>query len=250
MGTKICDCKMAGQRKEFGGSIGATLVVFGLPVFIAFLHIAAGQWNWDVLNVDIYKNMTASKLSHHLAEIAPNAYTWQLALGWIAMHIFLYLFGPGRIVEGQPDPDNGKRLKYPMNAAFAFAISLLLVFGGYLNGLYSPTRLVANYHRLASTAMIIGFALDIYLYIKSFFEGRPGLTAWSCLSFVFLLAQYEKHGSVSPFMALNAFLHFVYNWDALYYEQGMLTMLDIVFDPFGWMLAFGDLAYVPFLYPL
>merc|ERR1711991_1234268 len=116
---KICDCKMAGQRKEFGGSIGATLVVFGIPVFIAFLHIAAGQWNWDVLNVDIYKNMNASKLSHHLAEIAPNAYTWQLALGWIAMHIFLYLFGPGRIVEGQPDPDNGKRLKYPMNAAFA-----------------------------------------------------------------------------------------------------------------------------------
>jgi delta14-sterol reductase len=29
-----------------------------------------------------------------------------------------------------------------------------------------------------------------------------------------------------------------------------LTMLDIVFDPFGWMLAFGDLAYVPFLYCL
>ena len=27
-------------------------------------------------------------------------------------------------------------------------------------------------------------------------------------------------------------------------------MLDIVFDPFGWMLAFGDLAYVPFLYCL
>jgi ABC-type phosphate/phosphonate transport system permease subunit len=38
--------------------------------------------------------------------------------------------------------------------------------------------------------------------------------------------------------------------DALYYEEGMLTMLDIVYDPFGWMLAFGDIAYVPYLYPL
>lgn len=27
-------------------------------------------------------------------------------------------------------------------------------------------------------------------------------------------------------------------------------MLDIVYDPFGWMLMFGDIAYVPFLYPL
>ena len=43
---------------------------------------------------------------------------------------------------------------------------------------------------------------------------------------------------------------FSYNIDALYYEEGMLTMLDIVYDPFGWMLMFGDIAYVPFLYPL
>lgn len=53
-----------------------------------------------------------------------------------------------------------------MNAAFAFALSLLLVFGGYVNGLYSPLRVVENFHRLATTAMIIGTALGIYLYIK------------------------------------------------------------------------------------
>lgn len=119
--------------------------------------------------------------------------------------------------------------------------------------------------------------------LKYFFEGRPGLTAWTCLSFVFMLAQvgglcfffffntnekkYDKYGTVSPAMVICALLHALYNIDALYYEevsmvsvalfccvissfQGMLTMLDIVYDPFGWMLAFGDIAYVPFLYPL
>ncbi len=172
-----------------------------------------------------------------------------------------------------------------------------------MHGLYSPAELVANYHRLAVTVMIEGFVLSFYLYaraqfaadkhttgspiydfyhgierhprigffdLKYFFEGRPGLTAWTCLSFVFMLAQYDKYGRVHPAMALCAVLHALYNIDALYYEEGMLTMLDIVYDPFGWqvktplfvllklliffsprrMLAFGDIAYVPFLYPL
>jgi len=274
---------MGGARKEFGGGLGAFAIVLGLPVFIFFLHVVIKFWNWDLFNVENYMSLSLDKLAIYWNEFSPNAYTWQLFLGWNAFHIVLYMFAPGRIVKGQPDPDTGKVLEYPMNGAFAFAFSLVIVFGGYINNLYSPQVLVDNYHRLMLTTMIGSFALAIYLYIrgrfakdnhmtgdiiydfyhgierhprigffdlKYFFEGRPGLTAWSCLSFVFLLAQYDKYGSVSPFMALNAFLHFVYNWDALYYEQGMLTMLDIVFDPFGWMLAFGDLAYVPFLYPL
>lgn len=67
-------------------------LVFGLPVFIAFLHIAIAFWDWDVLNLDNYKSLTGAKILHYLHGIAPNAYTWQLALGWIAFHIFLYFF--------------------------------------------------------------------------------------------------------------------------------------------------------------
>ena len=41
-----------------------------------------------------------------------------------------------------------------------------------MTGFYSPLELVANYHRLASTAMILGTALGIYLFIKGrFFPG-------------------------------------------------------------------------------
>ena len=41
-----------------------------------------------------------------------------------------------------------------------------------------------------------------------------------------------------------------YVWDALYFERSILTTMDITTDGFGFMLAFGDLAWVPFTYSL
>jgi delta14-sterol reductase len=36
----------------------------------------------------------------------------------------------------------------------------------------------------------------------------------------------------------------IYVWDALYMEKAILTTMDITTDGFGYMLAFGDLAWV------
>eukprot|EP00908_Phaeocystis_cordata_P024790 Transcript_7243.p2 GENE.Transcript_7243~~Transcript_7243.p2 ORF type:complete len:154 (+),score=25.82 Transcript_7243:1031-1492(+) len=50
-------------------------------------------------------------------------------------------------------------------------------------------------------------------------------------------------------LCVNAF-QLVYVWDALYHEQAILTTMDITTDGFGYMLAFGDLSWVPFTYSL
>lgn len=42
----------------------------------------------------------------------------------------------------------------------------------------------------------------------------------------------------------------LYVLDALYFEKAILTTMDITTDGFGFMLAFGDLAWVPFTYSL
>merc|ERR1719460_2746844 len=62
--------------------------------------------------------------------------------------------------------------------------------------------------------------------------------------------QYENTGSVSgPMLLVNA-LQGLYVWDALYQERAILSTMDITTDGFGYMLAFGDLAWVPFTYGL
>ena len=42
----------------------------------------------------------------------------------------------------------------------------------------------------------------------------------------------------------------MYVIDALWFEQAILSTMDITTDGFGFMLVFGDLAWVPFTYSL
>ena len=42
----------------------------------------------------------------------------------------------------------------------------------------------------------------------------------------------------------------LYTFDALYMEPAILTTMDITTDGFGFMLAFGDIVWVPFVYSL
>lgn len=65
-----------------------------------------------------------------------------------------------------------------------------------------------------------------------------------------LCKQREVLGYVSiPMMMVNVFQG-LYVWDALFFERAILTTMDITTDGFGFMLAFGDLCWVPFTYSL
>jgi len=86
--------------------------------------------------------------------------------------------------------------------------------------------------------------------LKEFCELRPGLIGWTLLNLGMAAKQYETTGSVSgPMIAVNV-LQGLYVWDALFQERAILSTMDITTDGFGFMLAFGDLAWVPFSYGL
>ena len=86
--------------------------------------------------------------------------------------------------------------------------------------------------------------------IKEFCELKPGLIGWIVINLGCMAKELELTGHVSPAMiAINAF-QAVYVWDALYNERAILTTMDITTDGFGYMLAFGDLSWVPFTYSL
>jgi Delta14-sterol reductase len=86
--------------------------------------------------------------------------------------------------------------------------------------------------------------------LKFFCELRPGLLGWTVLNLGMLCKQAAVHGAVSPSMLIVVLAQGMYVWDALYNERSVLTTMDITSDGFGFMLAFGDLAWVPFTYSL
>ncbi|MCJ1284247.1 erg24, C-14 sterol reductase [Xylographa opegraphella] len=86
--------------------------------------------------------------------------------------------------------------------------------------------------------------------IKVFCELRPGMLGWVLLDLAFMAHQYKVHGFVSDSMILITVFQSLYVFDALWMEPAMLTTMDITTDGFGFMLAFGDLAWLPFIYSL
>jgi delta14-sterol reductase/lamin-B receptor len=92
------------------------------------------------------------------------------------------------------------------------------------------------------------FGLDIDW--KQFCELRPGLIGWMLLNIACLQEQYARMGYITPSMWLINGLQAFYVWDALYQEQAILTTMDITTDGFGFMLVFGDMAWVPFTYSI
>lgn len=86
--------------------------------------------------------------------------------------------------------------------------------------------------------------------IKLFCEMRPGLLLWVVINLAMLHHQWLKYGTVSDSMVLVCMFQVYYVVEGTFYETGLISMMDITTDGFGYMLSFGDLALVPFTYTL
>jgi len=86
--------------------------------------------------------------------------------------------------------------------------------------------------------------------LKVFCELVPGLIGWLLLDLGFAQRQFQTTGAVSPAMGLVCAFQALYVVDALWFETAILTTMDVTTDGFGFMLAFGDLVWVPFTYSL
>lgn len=144
-----------------------------------------------------------------------------------------------------------------------------------------------HYLELLSASMVLSLAISVYSYASSFVRGvmlaeggntrsaiynffigrplnprlgsldlkaccelRPGLIGWALLNLGMAAKQIEITGQLSGSMFLVNAFQLIYVWDALYNEAAILTTMDITTDGFGFMLAFGDLTWVPFTYSL
>ena len=143
------------------------------------------------------------------------------------------------------------------------------------------------YPQIAAATMLLSVVLSVHLYLSSFVKGkllseggtspstiynffmgrelnprigtfdwkyfcelRPGLIGWTVVNLSMAMKQYHTHGAISIPMALVTALQALYTWDALYFESAILSTMDITTEGFGFMLAMGDLGWVPFTYSL
>ena len=187
---------------------------------------------------------------------------------------------PGRTVEGMPRAD-GSRLSYRMNGWLTWwitwaGLAALVAVGGL-----SATILADQLGPLLTAANLVAFAFSGYLLVaagggratpgsmlhryvvgaaldprigrfdlKFFFEGRPGLIAWIAINLSLAAKQRELHGAITtPMILVNAFA-VLYVADYFWNEEAILTTWDIRHERFGWMLCWGNLVWVPFMFTI
>ncbi|CAH6419730.1 Ergosterol biosynthesis ERG4/ERG24 family protein [uncultured virus] len=177
--------------------------------------------------------------------------------------------------------------EYNINGFQAWLISIFLFIVGSYWKCFSLTVIYDNWGALLIIATISSYVLTQFLYtkgairpnhigdrkitrskfynlfmgielnprignfdLKLFFNGRPGIIAWSLINFSFAAAQYQKYGYVSNSMMVVNLLQTLYIGYFFYREAWYLKTLDISHDHFGWMFAFGDLVWLPAMYTL
>ena len=211
-------------------------------------------------------------------------------LGWMAFCVAAHVALPGVVKQGTPLPDGSRltyKLNGLAVLALTLAIAGVGVHTGTLDLSWVHANFLALLTAGVAFAFALSFALFFvshrgpkggkvlakggntgnHLYdffigrelnprvgsmfdLKVFCELTPGLIGWLLLDLGFAHAQFRKTGSVSPAMALVCAFQGVYVLDALWFEPAILTTMDVTTDGFGFMLAFGDLVWVPFTYSL
>ncbi len=265
---------------EFGGVPGALALMLGLPALTAYLFFAVrlgGGALWPGTGADV---------EAFLASLWP---TWEAAAvytGWIAFQAWLQAYAPGPEVLGVP-LDDSTRLRYRMNGRSALVMTFAVVAIGIATGTWPLRWIHDHFGELISVITLYSFALAAGLFVygrirpdpsrarrsaiqdfflgsvrnprlppvhgfdlKIFCEARPGLIGWMLVNLSFAAVQLERHGSISLPMLVVCGLQLAYVVDYYWHEPAILTTMDIQREDFGFMLVFGDLAWVPLTYSL
>ncbi|TPX41865.1 hypothetical protein SeLEV6574_g05880 [Synchytrium endobioticum] len=271
---------------EFGGPLGAGILIVSLPATVYALFLAVNKTgappSW-LLTLS-YKGFNSACRTTQF--INPKAVF--VILGWFGFQVLLERTIPSNDATGTMLRDGKTALKYKINAFKAMLASGVAV--GALMSIYGLRPLVwiaNNVVPLATASIALSTLVSVHMYHRSFSKGailalggntgnpvydfwigrelnpriasfdwkffcelRPGLIGWVLLNAAFAAKQYVELGRVTDSMVLVNVFQLYYVIDALWHEAAVLTTMDIVMDGFGYMLAFGDLTWVPFTYSL
>ncbi|XP_054847022.1 delta(14)-sterol reductase TM7SF2 isoform X2 [Eublepharis macularius] len=256
------------KELEFGGVLGAAFLLILLPATVFCLLLTCKSEQASLLDFPLPLPTLRSLW---------NPQDFALVLAWVGLQAFLYMLPTGKVTEGIVLRDKS-RLQYRINGIHAMWITALVVGVGMAAGL-RLSYIYDHLLQLAFSASVLAFGLSILLYLKAllapgtalapggnsghelnprigafdlkfFCELRPGLLGWALINMAMLVKETELRGNPSLAMILVNGFQLLYVVDSFWNEEAILTTMDIVHEGFGFMLAFGDLAWVPFLYSL
>ena len=208
-------------------------------------------------------------------------------LAWVSFQAILYGNLPGPTSSGQMTPA-GILLTYTTNGMLAWTLTHLMYVGTSLSGMLDPAIIAKHWEGLLVTVNVYGIMLALFAQVKAyvapshpedrkftgsvifdyycgielnprlgdkwdfklFYNGRPGIIAWTLIDLSWMAYQHQQFGYITKSMLLVNLFQFLYVVDFFYNEDWYLRTIDVSHDHFGFYLAWGDTAFLPTLYTL
>ena len=282
----VADVAEAEDTREFGGSIGAALIMTASHALMLYLWIA-----WRFHEGALFYPTAWSEIGPFFARLgeeiathaAPSWSVFGMYWGFLVFQGLLAAYVPGIEIKGLPIPSRGgQRLVYRCNAISAWWITLILMALLHFTGTFPLQTLYDRFGSFMVVSMISANIVAILIYfgakvtgnaermsgnaLYDFFMGawlnpRIGpldLKMWAEVRvswlMLFLLTasaaahQYDAYGVVTSPMWFMVLAHFLYTNACMKGEECIPTTWDIFYEKWGWMLIFWNLAGVPFVY--
>ncbi|KIP08980.1 hypothetical protein PHLGIDRAFT_68417 [Phlebiopsis gigantea 11061_1 CR5-6] len=275
---------------EFLGPVGTLFITLAVPATTYALSFGCSEHSGGCppLLATIWPSVKTSMQDPEWWKSLWDRDAALLYLAWYVYCVACWLLLPGDWVEGTTIRDGTKK-KYKINAFSTFLFTMGITAGWIMRfGPQSFTFIYEKWVGLMTASLIMSVLQGLYCYalsyygekvlalggnsgnpfydffigrelnpsigsfdIKSFNELRPGLILWALIDISMACEQsVRRGGSVTDSMWLVLAFQLLYVADGLYNEPAIFTTMDITTDGFGFMLAVGDLAWVPFVYSL
>ncbi|RGB30308.1 ERG4/ERG24 ergosterol biosynthesis protein [Rhizophagus diaphanus] len=275
---------------EFLGPIGAFLMITVLPSLVYLLHLGCqpeGCPSPALVKQLLNPQQLAQFFSTENILSLFDLQSFIAYVGYLSYLVLAWYLVPGRWVEGTQLRD-GSKLKYKENGFRSMMLTLSIIGCTILFKGHEPLLFIYDHFiGLMTCSIIVSFSVAIYVYLASFQEGkllalggnsgniiydfmigrelnprigsfdikyfvelRPGITEWTIINIAMAAKQYHDLGYITIGMILVIIFQGWYCIDSVYNEPAVLTTMDITTDGFGWMLSFGNITWLGFLYPL
>lgn len=262
---------------EFGGVLGTAINILALPGIVIVMNLMCNEQTCKFGQLPFIYNWWTY------------FFDWtavSMFLFWMIFQSFLAILPIGKLHLGVPLRD-GSRLQYRCNGFLSLLISIFGFLAAVHMG-FPVSIIYDKFFQMMIFALIFSYISSILLYIKSwkvapsklapngnsgnlfydffmghelnprigsfdlkfFCEMRPGLIGWVIINLSFVVKSHLDNFGPSPALLLVTVFQGFYIIDSLWFEEAILTTIDMTSDGFGFMLCFGDLVWVPFLYTL
>ncbi|TNV78652.1 hypothetical protein FGO68_gene873 [Halteria grandinella] len=273
-----------------GPYLGPLGMIIGLPVITFLYSKYCTDQGWPVPSLTLEDLTPQKILSEFIASFKMEVFMVYVAYWLYQAALYFVLPGiKGKGIKLSDGSQLEYPFNGLLSSLVTLTIVLGIHFTDFFNGKYNLDWIADNYLPLTTATVVFSVAQAIFLYaysfsgkkllavggnsgnylydffigrelnprvfgldLKYFNELRPGLLQWGIynIAFAYKQSKLSPNGLPDAWMILVVIFESYYILDAVMNEPAILTTMDITTDGFGWMLSFGDLAWVPCLYSL